>query len=341
MNVLPEKSIIEEVASIKGISESFVEKDWYVTQVIKTVSEITYQDFQIIFTGGTALSKAHNLILRFSEDVDFRVITPRLGKETKSKQKKILSEFKQTIIASFKTAFRINEEKVFARNGNQFFALEIDYPTFFPRADALRPHILVEFTVSSLAFPAIYLPVSSFVNELTRQLPEPVQQKLQDISWSCFSDAGIEAADSLLKQCYKLTDSVFEGLDLTREIQSVSSQNLGETVLLWDEGDLIGMAICHCGPATEAGSGTCYIKFGVVDSDVRSGQHFEKLLIACEQLACKKSLDKIAAGVNTARREAYKLMLANGYTTTVQGVVMQQPDAGYNRENVFLIDDWR
>ena len=77
MNVLPEKSIIEEVASIKGISESFVEKDWYVTQVIKTVSEITYQDFQIIFTGGTALSKAHNLILRFSEDVDFRVIILR------------------------------------------------------------------------------------------------------------------------------------------------------------------------------------------------------------------------------------------------------------------------
>ena len=45
--------------------------------------------------------------------------------------------------------------------------------------------------------------------------------------------------------------------------------------------------------------------------------------------------------MNTARREAYKLMLANGYTTNAQGVVMQQPDAGYNREDVFLIDDWR
>jgi hypothetical protein len=45
--------------------------------------------------------------------------------------------------------------------------------------------------------------------------------------------------------------------------------------------------------------------------------------------------------VNTARREAYRLMLANGYSTTLQGVVMEQPDAGYNREDVFLIDDWR
>ena len=66
MNAPPEKSIIEEIASIKGISEPFVEKDWYVTQVIGKVSEIVYQDFEIIFTGGTALSKAHNLILRFS-----------------------------------------------------------------------------------------------------------------------------------------------------------------------------------------------------------------------------------------------------------------------------------
>jgi hypothetical protein len=100
-------------------------------------------------------------------------------------------------------------------------------------------------------------------------------------------------------------------------------------------------AICHCGPGTEAGSGTCYIKFGVVGSDVRSGQHFEKLLVACEQLAWKKSLGKIVGGVNTGRREAYKLMLANGYATNAQGVIMQQPDAGYNREDVFLIDDWR
>jgi hypothetical protein len=194
MNAPPEESIIEEVASIKGISESFVEKDWYVTQVIKKVSEITYQDFQIIFTGGTALSKAHNLILRFSEDVDFRVITPSLRNESKSKQKKILSDFKQTIIASLKTAFQIKEDKVFARNGNQFVALEIDYPTLFPRADALRPHILVEFTVTGLSLPAIHLPVSSFINELTRQLPEvtsigctdPVENssdKLSALTW--------------------------------------------------------------------------------------------------------------------------------------------------------------
>jgi len=172
MNAPPEKSIIEEVASIKGISESFVEKDWYVTQVIGKVSEIVYQDFQIIFTGGTALSKAHHLLMRFSEDVDFRVIAPGLASESKSKQRKILSGFKDTIIANLRTAFHIDDEKVFARNGNQFVAIEIDYPTLFDRSDALRAHLLVEFTITDLILPAIQLPVSSFVNELSRLPPE-------------------------------------------------------------------------------------------------------------------------------------------------------------------------
>jgi predicted nucleotidyltransferase component of viral defense system len=57
------------------LGEGEVEKDWYVTQVIRKISKIHYEDFQVIFTGGTALSKAYGLIQRFSEDVDFRVIT--------------------------------------------------------------------------------------------------------------------------------------------------------------------------------------------------------------------------------------------------------------------------
>lgn len=194
MNTPPDKTIIEEVALIKGISESFVEKDWYVTQAIKKVAEITYQDFQIVFTGGTALSKAHKLLQRFSEDSDFRVIAPVLSGQSKNQQRKILSGFKEAIITSLKTEFQVDTNKVFARNGNQFVALEIDYPTLFSRPDALRPHIQIEFTVTGLELPAILLPVSSFINELSRKSPEvtriactnPVENaadKLSAIAW--------------------------------------------------------------------------------------------------------------------------------------------------------------
>lgn len=194
MNMLPKKNIIEEVAQIKGISEAFIEKDWFVTQAIKIISNINYEDYTIVFTGGTALSKAHHLIQRFSEDVDFRVITPSLEQVSKSQQSKNLSTFKAAIISNLRTYFEINDEQITARNGNKFIAIEINYPTLFTRANALRPHILLELTVSELLLPAISLPVSSIINQVAKQQAEienipcinPIENaadKLSAITW--------------------------------------------------------------------------------------------------------------------------------------------------------------
>jgi hypothetical protein len=105
---------------------------------------------------------------------------------------------------------------------------------------------------------------------------------------------------------------------------------------------LAGLAVCHCGPGTEAGSGTCYIKFGGVGSGAAADQDFAHLLDACEQMAANRNLTRLFAGVNTARHEAYRQMLARGFRTDIQGVVMSRPnEAGYNRSAVYLIDDWR
>ncbi len=172
MNILPKREIIEEVAGIKAISEAFIEKDWFVTQIIKIISSINFEDFSIIFTGGTALSKAHGLILRFSEDIDFRVIAPSLVDFSKTQQSKILSTFKKEIIRNLRTYFDINTAQITANNNNKFIAIEVNYPTFFTRADALRPHILLEFNVSELLLPVINLPVSSMVNQVAKHQPE-------------------------------------------------------------------------------------------------------------------------------------------------------------------------
>ena len=58
-------------------------------------------------------------------------------------------------------------------------------------------------------------------------------------------------------------------------------------------------------------------------------------------LICSMQQDDLDAADYVTRLAFGTLMLANGYTTNAQGIVMQQPDAGYNREDVFLIDDWR
>lgn len=194
MNTSPSRAIIEEVAQIKGISEAFVEKDWYVTQVIRLITSISFQDFALVFTGGTALSKAHGIIQRFSEDIDFRVIAPSLTEHSKSQQSKTLSAFKKAVVDMLQAHFDVDQNQITARNGNRFIAIELNYPTLFGRADALRPHILLELTVSNLSLPALNLPVSSFINEVAKRLPEvkgidcidPVENaadKLSAITW--------------------------------------------------------------------------------------------------------------------------------------------------------------
>ncbi|GAA4443487.1 nucleotidyl transferase AbiEii/AbiGii toxin family protein [Ravibacter arvi] len=171
MNKSLDKSLLEEVALVKsGISEAFIEKDWFVTQVIKILVDNPYLDFSIVFTGGTALSKAHKLIERFSEDIDFRFVAPSLEGESLSKIRKKLSDFKKFVVRLLEKEFQIIN--VDARDYNRHFTIYLAYPTVCEPSEVLRPQIKLELTLSGLLLPAIELPVSSFVNEVAGQSPE-------------------------------------------------------------------------------------------------------------------------------------------------------------------------
>ena len=78
------------------------------------------------------------------------------------------------------------------------------------------------------------------------------------------SGVGDEELGGLMTAVRELTDAVYPGLDLSREIEAVRAQRLGDTVLIDDDAGLQGLAICHVGAGTEAGSGACYVKFGAV-----------------------------------------------------------------------------
>ena len=161
-------------------------------------------------------------------------------------------------------------------------------------------------------------------------------------SWTKFSDVPAEEQEGMLGHCRALTGKVFEGLDVRVEIRSVADQRLGETVLLWTGDELTGLAVCHCGAGTEAGSGVCYIKFGAVHPVLTGDLEFRRLLAACEQLAAQRGMKRLSGSINTARQEAWAAMLDEGWCGKMVGVAMQLPnEPGYNRPEVFLIDDWR
>jgi GNAT superfamily N-acetyltransferase len=163
-----------------------------------------------------------------------------------------------------------------------------------------------------------------------------------EASWTKFSDVPAAEREGMLGRCRALTGKVFEGLDVGVEIRSVDGQQLGETVLLWTGDELTGLAVCHCGAGTEAGSGVCYIKFAAVHPMLSGDLEFRQLLTACEGLAAQRGLEKLSGGINTARQEAWAAMMDSGWRGKMAGVAMQRPnEPGYNRPGVFLIDDWR
>ena len=159
---------------------------------------------------------------------------------------------------------------------------------------------------------------------------------------SMFSRMGEGAREAALAGCRQLTDSIYEGLDLTHEIREVQRQSLGEVLLLDDERGISGMAVCHCGPRTEAGSGSLYVKFGAVRPGQAVERRFEQLLDACEETARARGLGRVVAGMNLGRSDAYRYMSSRGYRAADLGVAMHRPnDPGYSRPDTYIIDDWR
>ncbi|MBN2681926.1 MAG: nucleotidyl transferase AbiEii/AbiGii toxin family protein [Bacteroidales bacterium] len=62
------------IASDKlGILPEFIEKDYWITVILKRLFESNYNE-DVVFKGGTSLSKGYRLIDRFSEDVDIAVL---------------------------------------------------------------------------------------------------------------------------------------------------------------------------------------------------------------------------------------------------------------------------
>ena len=147
--------------------------------------------------------------------------------------------------------------------------------------------------------------------------------------------------EEALKSCRDLAGAVFPGLDLSREINAISAQSLGETLLLQgSSGTLAGFALCHMGNGSEAGSGVLFVKFAACNPGDPSS--FGRLLDACADLARAKGIPRVTAGCNTSRQEAYDLMRDRGFRAQMIGVAMHRPNqAGWNRPGMFVLDDWR
>src|ERR1035437_1764357 len=113
-----EQAIIRAATHFRdqGLRESFIEKDYYVTEVLRAVA--AYVGDKAIFKGGTSLSKGWNLIQRFSEDIDLfldpQAFTPSLGKKSVDRE---LKNLRDAVAGSVQITFLKEESRTFGGFG--------------------------------------------------------------------------------------------------------------------------------------------------------------------------------------------------------------------------------
>ncbi len=165
---------------------------------------------------------------------------------------------------------------------------------------------------------------------------------VKEIDYIKFSAISDENRTDLIKDLKTITDTIYEGLDLSEEILAVFSRNLGDTIVIDRGGKPSGFAVCHFGPGTEATSNKAYVKFAAVKSGKNAPKDLEILIEAIESCVKNIGLRYVNVGVNSGRRAAYGMLLNKGYRSIQQGIAMHRPDEpAYDKPEIYALDDWR
>lgn len=142
-----------------NVSPAIIEKDYYVTLVL---SELAKQVPDLLFKGGTSLSKCHKIIDRFSEDID---ITLDSNHQSQGKRKNL----KYTIIEICSTLGLnlLNESET--RSRRDYNCYKIDYSASHS-LPGLNPQLLVETVFIVKAFPDEIKQASSMIYDYLKAI---------------------------------------------------------------------------------------------------------------------------------------------------------------------------
>lgn len=149
------RDVILLVSERSEVSEDIVEKDYYVTMILKKLSEI---DYPVVFKGGTSLSKAFHVIDRFSEDIDI-TFTEHLGEARRKKLKyNILKPIADELSLDIRNFNMIESDKNL--NHYDFYYESVVNDRI---ANAIPPYVKLETSLMSYAFPTEERELSNYI----------------------------------------------------------------------------------------------------------------------------------------------------------------------------------
>jgi predicted nucleotidyltransferase component of viral defense system len=172
------KTAYEQIALKVNLPAYAVEKDWWVVQTLAIFFEMEIGK-QMVFKGGTSLSKAWNLIERFSEDIDLAVdrkfygFDGELGKKDRTKLRKTANTYTTETLypelcERFKTKGLIDaklELEDITTSDQDPIIISVYYPNVIASPGYIEPKIQIELGCRSLIEPYTIRTLTSLLEE--------------------------------------------------------------------------------------------------------------------------------------------------------------------------------
>jgi predicted nucleotidyltransferase component of viral defense system len=163
------RDLIETTLLNIKLTGAVIEKDYYVTQVIHALSDIQNEYFRLVFAGGTCLAKAHRIVDRMSEDIDFKIQIKNNKIFSRSRLIKELKEFRTQIKSSLVVPGLTTIEDV-SRNEGKYQRVILQYPYTYPISPTLRPDLLLEFTLSDIRLSVEDLSIKTIIEDVLKEM---------------------------------------------------------------------------------------------------------------------------------------------------------------------------
>ncbi len=164
MNLHDDREAFEELiagtANELAIPTNIIEKDYYVTIVLKALSE---KIDDMVFKGGTSLTKCYQLLDRFSEDIDISY-TAESGIPGEARKKHLKRAVVDTMEELNLPIINIDE----TRSRRQYNCYRAEYTSIYGLITILKPELVVETYVALLPFPTTKRLVDNYIYRFLR-----------------------------------------------------------------------------------------------------------------------------------------------------------------------------
>lgn len=187
LSIEERQDIIRRVQAENGMDLQIIEKDWWVTAVLRALFALPYAE-HISFKGGTNLSKCWGLIQRMSEDIDIAIDREFLGFSGQLSKTQISDKLRRAACSFVrkKLQYELAEQMIKDGISKENFKvhvnitpistidpeiIEVEYSPVFNNNPYIRSKVIIEVSGRSMSEPVVGVNLRSYIDDVYKNAP--------------------------------------------------------------------------------------------------------------------------------------------------------------------------